>query len=104
MYIFEEEEILNVKAELKNIAEKLGYSYIEKNPVLNTNNIHKGTIQVGQVNINITYKDFVQSIKVEIEDKKIDCTEGVKQITDLSVELQTASMVIKSIQDSDIID
>lgn len=104
MYIYEDEEMINVKAELKTIAEKLGYSYIEKNPIFNSNNVHKGVIQVGQVKINITYKDYIQDIEIVLDRDKINCTDGVKDITDLSVELQTASMVIKSIQDSDIMD
>lgn len=102
MYIFEETEAIDVKSELKTIAEKLGYSYIEKRPAVSVNDIHKGVIQVGQVNINITYKLFVQNITVEIIKKDINCTDGVKDITDLAVELQTASMIIKSIQDSEI--
>jgi hypothetical protein len=40
----------------------------------------------------------------KIDDNSIDCTLGVKGITNLSVDLQTASMVIKSIQDSDLMD
>lgn len=102
MYIFEETEAIDVKSELKTIAEKLGYSYIEKRPAVSVNDIHKGVIQVGQVNINITYKLFVQNITVEIIKKDINCTDGVKDITDLAVEIQTASMIIKSIQDSEI--
>ena len=102
MYIFEETVEIDVKSELKTIAEKLGYSYIEKRPAVSVNDIHKGVIQVGQVNINITYKLFVQNITVEIIKKDINCTDGVKDITDLAVELQTASMIIKSIQDSEI--
>ena len=102
MYIFEETVEIDVKSELKTIAEKLGYSYIEKRPAVSVNDIHKGVIQVGQVNINITYKLFVQNITVEIIKKDINCTDGVKDITDLAIELQTASMIIKSIQDSEI--
>lgn len=102
MYIFEETVEIDVKSELKTIAEKLGYSYIEKRPAVSVNDIHNGVIQVGQVNINITYKLFVQNITVEIIKKDINCTDGVKDITDLAIELQTASMIIKSIQDSEI--
>jgi hypothetical protein len=102
MYIFEETEEIDVKAELKNIAEKLGYSYIEKRPAMSVNDIHRGVIQIGQVNINIVYKLYVQDITVDIIKKNINCTDGVKDITDLAIELQTASMVIKSIQDSEI--
>ena len=104
MIIFEEEELLNIKLELKNIAEKLGYSYIEKNPVVNTNNIHTGIIKVGQVIINITYKKYITSINVSFTANNVDCTNGIKEITNLSVDLQTASMIIKSINDSDLMD
>lgn len=104
MYIIEDDSVVDIKAELKRIAEKLGYSYIEKNPVVNTTGTHNGSIQVGRVTIKIMYKTYIQDITAVIDDNSIDCTLGVKGITNLSVDLQTASMVIKSIQDSDLMD
>lgn len=105
MYIYEQEDVeLDVKSELKKIAQGLGYSYIEKNPVVNTNGVHTGIIKVGQVVINILYKKYINSITITLEDINIDCTNGIKEVTDLSVDLQTVSMVIKSIHDSDLMD
>lgn len=104
MYIFEAEETIDIKATLKSIAEGLGYSYIEKNAVVNVNGMHTGTIQVGTVKIKIVYQDYVQEITTIINSTNFDCTGSVKTITNLSVDLQTASMIVKSIQDSGLMD
>jgi hypothetical protein len=104
MYIFEAEETIDIKATLKSIAEGLGYSYIEKNAVVNVNGMHTGTIQVGAVKIKIVYQDYVQEITTIINGTNFDCTGSVKTITNLSVDLQTASMIVKSIQDSGLMD
>lgn len=104
MYIYENVDTLDIKSELKNIADKLGYTYIERNPTVNTNSTHNGSIQVGQVTIKIMYRKYIDSILLSFNDNAIDCTDGIKDITNLSVDLQTASMIIKSIQESDIMD
>ena len=104
MYILEDEATVDVKEELKRIAEKLGFSYIEKNSVVNVNGTHSGSIQVGSVLIKVVYRSYIQEITAVINNNSIDCTLGVKNITNLSVDLQTASMIIKSIQDSGLMD
>ena len=104
MFILEDEATIDVKEELKRIAEKLGFSYIEKNSVVNVNGTHSGSIQVGSVLIKVVYRSYIQEITAVINNNSIDCTLGVKNITNLSVDLQTASMIIKSIQDSGLMD
>lgn len=107
MYIYEQDDLeldIDIKEELKSIAKGLGFTYIEKNPVVNTNKSHNGLINVGSAVINISYKTYINSISVSIEDNIIDCTDGIKDITNLSVDLQTASMIIKSIQESNMMD
>ena len=104
MYILEDETTIDIKEELKRIAEKLGFSYIEKNSVVNVNGTHSGSIQVGSVLIKVVYRSYIQEITAVINNNSIDCTLGVKNITNLSVDLQTASMIIKSIQDSGLMD
>ena len=103
-YLTEDSE-KDIKQTLKEIAKNLGYSYIETRPtIINTNDITKGTIEVGNVIINITYKSVITDINVTHKKESINCTKGIKELTTMCTDLQTASMIIKTILDSNLMD
>lgn len=96
---------VDIKQELKDIAKNLGYSYIENSQsITNQGGFHKGTIEVGNVIIRISYKSVITSIKVTYKEESINCTKGIKELTTMCTDLQTASMIIKTILDSDLMD
>ena len=72
MYILEDEATIDIKEELKRIAEKLGFSYIEKNSVVNVNGTHSGSIQVGSVLIKVVYRSYIQEITAVINNNSIE--------------------------------
>jgi hypothetical protein len=102
MIIIEESELqLYINDELKKIANGLGRSYIDNG---NSGDVGRGSIKVGEVTINITYKNIVTGIRASINfnNTKIDCTKDIDKLTRLSEDCQTASMIIKSIQESNL--
>lgn len=103
MIIIEESELeLYISDELKRIAKNLGYTYIDNSS--NKNIGGSGKIKVGSVTIYINYTNIVNSIKTVLDVKRIncDCTNDIDSLTDISVDCQTASMIIKSIQESNL--
>lgn len=102
MIIIEDSELhLYINDELKKIANNLGRSYIDNG---NQGDVGRGSIKVGLVTINITYKNIVTGIRTSVDVKSINmnCTNDVDNLTRLSEDCQTASMIIKSIQESNL--
>lgn len=102
MLIIEESELhLYINDELKKIANALGRSYIDNGT---SGDVGRGSIKVGEVTINITYKDIITGIRttIGINNMKLDCTKDIDKLTKLSEDCQTASMIVKSIQESNL--
>lgn len=103
MIIIEESELqLYISDELKRIAKNLGYTYIDNGS--NKSVGGSGKIKVGSITIYINYTNIINSIKTVLDVKRIncDCTNDIDSLTDISVDCQTASMIIKSIQESNL--
>lgn len=103
MIIIEESELqLYISDELKRIAKNLGYTYIDNGS--NKSVDGSGKIKVGAITIYINYTNIINSIKTVLDVKRIncDCTNDIDSLTDISVDCQTASMIIKSIQESNL--
>lgn len=101
MIIIEENELqLYVSNELKKIAKNLDATYIDKS----NSNINKGIIKIGAITINIVYKDIITDIRVNIDRNKvnIDCTDSIAELTNLCMNYQKASLIVKSIQESNL--
>lgn len=99
----EDEEIdslSQLRSELKTVANDLGYNYIDKSE--NGNN--KGIISISDdVNIVIQFRTKIDSIRVEIgkyKDKQptYNCYNNSAAIDEISVSLQTASMICSELR------
>lgn len=102
MIIIEESELqLFINDELKKIANGLGRSYIDNS---NQSGVGRGTIKVGAVTINITYKNIVTGIRTSLNRDylNVDCAKDIDLLTKISEDYQTASMIVKSIQESNL--
>lgn len=105
--IMEDEERIDtpegIQVQLKEIAEKLGYQYIENS----SHRLGKGTISItNDLDIIIKYDKAITSIFVVIGNTlgnsytppMYDCTYNSSTIDDVSVALQTASMICAEIR------
>jgi hypothetical protein len=98
----DEEELIvieDIQAILIEIAQNLGYDYIE----LSENKLGAGFIDItNDVSIIIKYnREKIISLKVQVGDfnkNKFDCTTNSSTIDEISVALQTASMICAEIR------
>lgn len=102
--IYEDEEefdsIEDIQITLTEIAQDLGYDYIE----LSNTKLGSGQIAItNDVTINVRYDSYrVKSLSVQIgqfnKNTKYDCTTNSSTIDNISVALQTASMILSEIR------
>lgn len=84
-----------IQTVLIQIAEDLGYTYIEKTDY----KLGNGTINItNDVSIIIKYGTRITTIYVNIEKSMYNCTTNSSTIDDVSVALQTASMICSEIR------
>ena len=96
----ESDKIQYVQNQLKEIAEDLGYTYEERSRAM----LGRGAIAISNnVNIIVEYGKRVSRIYVAIgkDTRKrpmYDCSTNSASIGDLSVQLQTATMIVDTIR------
>ena len=101
MIILKEEDLNTyITDSLKEIAKNLDAVYFDKS----TSSVNKGIINVGNINISIVYDTEINTIRVQLNQNitNFDCTNNVSGLLNLCKDSQKASLIIKTIQESDL--
>lgn len=101
MIILKEEDLNTyITDTLKDIAKNLDAVYFDKS----TSSVNKGIINVGNINMSIIYDTEINTIRVQLNQNitNFDCTNNVSGLLNLCKDSQKASLIIKTIQESDL--
>ena len=101
MIILKEEDLDSyITDELKDIASNLDAVYFDKS----TNSVNKGIINVGNINLTIIYDTKINTIRTSLNQNitNFDCTNSVSGLTNLCKDAQKASLIVKTIQESEL--